>query len=110
MDLTFARRPVPVGVPVEVLQMHVSQSIQAAVRIPSVPEPAAISRFGHAALEQRIQVIFQTRIRFVYDVAHVLPKREGWQINSKKTCRIYRGIHTSSSIPQYPLCRRRFRR
>ena len=46
-------------------------------------------RPGQAALEQRIREICQTRDRFGYRRVHVLLKREGWEINSKKTYRIY---------------------
>ena len=49
-------------------------------------------RHGQAALEQRIREICQTRVRFVYRRVHVLLRREGWEINAKKTYRIYREL------------------
>ena len=47
-------------------------------------------RPGQAALEQRIREICQTRVRFGYRRVHVLLRREGWQLNLKKTYRIYK--------------------
>lgn len=49
-------------------------------------------RPGQAALEQRIREICQTRVRFGYRRVHVLLRREGWQLNQKKTYRIYKEI------------------
>jgi putative transposase len=43
-------------------------------------------------LEQWIREICQTRVRFGYRRVHVLLKREGWEINAKKTYRIYREL------------------
>ncbi|WP_412074401.1 IS3 family transposase [Tritonibacter mobilis] len=45
-------------------------------------------RLGQAAFEQRIREICQTRVRFGYRRVHVLLRREGWEINAKKTYRI----------------------
>jgi len=42
-------------------------------------------RPGQAALEQRIREIYKTRVRFGYRRVHVLLRREGWEINAKKT-------------------------
>ena len=57
---------------------------------------------GQAALEQRIREICQTRVRFGYRRVHVLLKREGWEINAKKTYRIYKelGIQLRNKTPK----------
>lgn len=46
-------------------------------------------RTGQAALELRIREICETRVRYGYRRVHVLLRREGWQVNIKKTRRIY---------------------
>ena len=46
-------------------------------------------RTGQAGLERRIKEICETRIRYGYRRVHVLLRREGWQVNIKKTRRIY---------------------
>jgi putative transposase len=50
------------------------------------------SRPGQAALEQRIKENCPTRIRFGYRRVHVLLRREGWEINPKRTYRIYEDL------------------
>lgn len=45
-----------------------------------------------AELTARIQEICQTRVRYGYRRVHVLLRREGWDINIKKTYRLYRGL------------------
>lgn len=59
-------------------------------------------RPGQAALEQRIREICQTRVRFGYRRVHVLLRREGWEINAKKTYRIYKelGMQLRSKTPK----------
>lgn len=59
-------------------------------------------RPGQAALEQRIREICQTRIRFGYRRVHVLLRREGWEINAKKTYRIYKelGMQLRNKTPK----------
>lgn len=42
-------------------------------------------RPGLATLGQRIRKIWQTRERFYDRQMHVLLRREGWEINAKKT-------------------------
>ena len=49
-------------------------------------------RPGQAELELRIKEICQTRVRYSYRRVHVLLRREGWDINLKKTHRIYREL------------------
>ncbi|PXW52256.1 integrase-like protein [Chelatococcus asaccharovorans] len=46
-------------------------------------------RTGQAGLERRIKEICETRVRYGYRRVHVLLRREGWQVNIKKTRRIY---------------------
>lgn len=46
-------------------------------------------RPDQAPLEQRIKEICQTRVRFGYRRVHVLLQREVWNLNVKKTRRIY---------------------
>ena len=49
-------------------------------------------RPDQAGLEQRIKEICQTRVRFGYRHIHVLLRREGWEVNIKKTRRIYKEL------------------
>ncbi len=42
-----------------------------------------------AGLELRIREICETSVRYGYRRIHVLLRREGWQVNIKKTRRIY---------------------
>jgi transposase InsO family protein len=62
----------------------------------------AITRGRMSALEQRIREICQTRVRFGYRRVHVLLKREGWEINAKKTYRIYKelGMQLRNKTPK----------
>lgn len=46
-------------------------------------------RLDQASLEMRIKDPAVTRVRYGYRCVHVLLRREGWQINHKKTRRIY---------------------
>ena len=46
-------------------------------------------RTGQAALGLRIKEICGTRVRYGYRRIHVMLRREGWQVNIKKTRRIY---------------------
>lgn len=52
-------------------------------------------RLGQAALERRIKEICETRVRYGYRRVHVLLRREGWEINMKKTRRIYNELSLS---------------
>ena len=49
-------------------------------------------RPDQAALEQRIKDICQTRVRFGYRRVHVMLRRDGWEVNMKKTRRIYNAL------------------
>lgn len=42
-------------------------------------------RTDQAAVERRIMAIAETRVRYGYRRVHVLLRREGWEINMKKT-------------------------
>ena len=44
---------------------------------------------GQAGLERRIKEICETHIRYGYQRVHVLLRQEGWQVNIKKSRRIY---------------------
>ena len=59
-------------------------------------------RPGQPALEQRIREICETRVRFGYRRVHVLLRREGWEINMKKTRRIYNelGMQLRNKTPK----------
>ena len=46
-------------------------------------------RTDQAAVERRIREICETRVRYGYRRVHVLLRRESWQVNIKKTRRIY---------------------
>lgn len=43
-----------------------------------------------ADLKQRIKEIAETRVRYGYRRIHVLLRREGWAINSKRVYRLYK--------------------
>ena len=59
-------------------------------------------RPDQAGLESRIKAICQTRVRYGYRRIHVLLQREGWQINIKKTRRIYNelGLQLRNKMPK----------
>jgi putative transposase len=46
-------------------------------------------RTDQAGLEARIKEICATRVRYCYRRVHVVLQREGWDVNIKKTHRIY---------------------
>jgi putative transposase len=49
-------------------------------------------RAGQAQLTERIKEIATTRVRYGYRRIHVLLRREGWVVNQKRACRIYREL------------------
>lgn len=59
-------------------------------------------RPGQAALEARIKEICETRVRYGVRRVHVQLRREGWEINHKKTHRIYRelGLQLRNKTPK----------
>lgn len=59
-------------------------------------------RTEQAGLEQRIREICQIRVRYGYRRVHVLLRREGWNVNHKKTRRIYKdlGMQLRNKTPE----------
>jgi putative transposase len=59
-------------------------------------------RTGQAPLAQRIREIAETRVRYGYRRIHVLLRREGWLVNVKRVCRLYReqGLQLRSKSPK----------
>jgi putative transposase len=59
-------------------------------------------RREQAGLEARINEICATRVRYGYRRVHVLLRREGWEINLKKTHRIYNelGLQLRNKTPK----------
>jgi putative transposase len=49
-------------------------------------------RTGQAVLMKRIKEIAETRVRYGYRRIHVLLRREGWLVNAKRVCRLYRAM------------------
>jgi putative transposase len=59
-------------------------------------------RREQAGLEARIKEICATRVRYGYRRVHVLLRREAWEINLKKTHRIYNelGLQLRNKTPK----------
>jgi putative transposase len=59
-------------------------------------------RAGQAPLSKRIKEIAETRVRYGYRRIHVLLRREGWQVNVKRVCRLYReqGLQLRNKSPK----------
>lgn len=59
-------------------------------------------RTDQAALERRIKEICETRVRYGYRRVHVMLRREGWEVNMKKTRRIYKelGLQLRNKSPK----------
>jgi putative transposase len=59
-------------------------------------------RTEQASLKQRIKEIAQTRVRYGYRRIHVLLRREGWGVNAKRVCRLYRemGLQLRNKAPK----------
>jgi putative transposase len=59
-------------------------------------------RAGQAPLAKRIQEIAETRVRYGYRRIHVLLRREGWPVNVKRVCRLYReqGLQLRNKSPK----------
>jgi len=49
-------------------------------------------RGDQADLEKRIKEIAEARVRYGYRPIHVLLVREGWRVNGKRVCRLYREL------------------
>src|SRR5437763_7775518 len=50
----------------------------------------------------RIKETAETRVRYGYRRIHVLLRREGWLVNSKRVCRVYRemGVQLRNKSPK----------
>ena len=59
-------------------------------------------RTGQAVLMKRIKEIAETRVRYGYRRIHVLFRREGWEVNVKRICRLYRemGLQLRNKTPK----------
>lgn len=59
-------------------------------------------RTGQAVLMKRIKEIAETRVRYGYRRIHVLRRREGWLVNAKRVCRLYRemGLQLRNKSPK----------
>jgi putative transposase len=59
-------------------------------------------RREQAGIEARIREICETRVRYGYRRVHVLLRREGWDINMKRTHRIYNelGLQLRNKTPK----------
>jgi putative transposase len=59
-------------------------------------------RRDQAGIEARIKEICATRVRYGYRRVHVMLAREGWNINMKRTYRIYRdlGLQLRNKTPK----------
>ena len=59
-------------------------------------------RTGQAPLSKRIKEIAETRVRYGYRRIHVLLQREGWPVNVKRVCRLYReqGLQLRNKSPK----------
>jgi putative transposase len=59
-------------------------------------------RPDQAGLEARIKEICATRVRYGYRRVHVLLRREGWDVNIKRTHRIYNelGLQLRNKTPE----------
>jgi putative transposase len=59
-------------------------------------------RTGEGVLMKRIMEIAETRVRYGYRCIHVLLAREGWLVNAKRVCRLYRemGLQLRNRSPK----------
>jgi len=59
-------------------------------------------RPDQAVLKARIQEIFATRVRYGYRRVHILLRREGWEVNQKRTYKLYRelGLQLRNKTPK----------
>jgi putative transposase len=59
-------------------------------------------RTGQAPLIKRIKEIAETRVRYGYRRIHILLRREGWLVNAKRVCRLYRemGLQLRNKTPK----------
>lgn len=59
-------------------------------------------RSRQAVMIKRIKEIAETRVRYGYRRIHVLLRREGWLVNSRRVCRLYRemGLQLRNKSPK----------
>ena len=59
-------------------------------------------RADQALVEKRIREICETRVRYGYRRVHMPLRREGWEINMKRTSRIYSefGLQLRNKLPK----------
>jgi putative transposase len=59
-------------------------------------------RAGQAPLSKRIKELAETCVRYGYRRVHVLLRREGWAVNVKRVCRLYReqGLQLRNKSPK----------
>jgi putative transposase len=59
-------------------------------------------RDDQADLKKRIKEIAEARVRYGYRRIHVLLVREGWRVNAKRVCRLYRelGLQLRNKTPK----------
>ena len=64
--------------------------------------PLRASAVRQAVLNKRIKEIAETRVRYGYRRIHVLLRREGWRVNAKRVCRLYRemGLQLRNKTPK----------
>lgn len=56
-------------------------------------------RYDQTPLRKRSREIGYTRIRYGYSRIHIILRREGWQINKKRTYRLYYGTPNPVATP-----------
>ena len=69
----------------------------------SSDRPTTTVQAGPAGvLSKRIKEIAETRVRYGYRRIHVLLRREGWPVNVKRVCRLYRekGLQLRNKSPK----------
>lgn len=61
-----------------------------------------LGRRDDRAVRQRMKEIAETRVRYGFNRIHILPRREGWRDNHKRTYRIYKeeGLNLRSKRPR----------
>ena len=57
----------------------------------NVPPGVSVRRVEDITEALRIKEIAEARVRYGYRRIHVLLRREGWMVNHKRVCRLYRG-------------------
>lgn len=68
----------------------------------SIDQRSQFRRLDQAGFQMKIKELAATRVRYRYRRIHVLLRREGWEINHKRTHRLYRemGLQLRSKTPK----------